>query len=702
MPAETNSNSDSQRNSDSDKPLLDKNAPNLRNSTNSKNYLFPKYIYYILGNEFCERYSYYGLRAVLVLFVIKFLGFSNEFAVDVYHLFIVAASIMSIFGGILADGYLGKYKTILYLSFVYLLGVCLLSLSAINFNIRVQAEVTDLDEKTGTAKTLTDTNMIKSTNALLCFLGLFIISVGTGGIKPCVSSFGADQFHPNDEKNKSLFFSYFYWIINLGSTLSSFFSPFLRTFNCGNILGDGNSCYFLSYFIPCILMLISILLFLFGRKYYVKSQPSGNNILWKCLQTIYYGAIYKIPAESPVQNHWLYGAYGKVENWIIRDTKYLVKVLIMFLPLPIFWASFDQKGSKWILQAVNLNGNLFDGGLYIVPDQVVLLNPFFVLSLVPIFSLIYKFFNQKFGKNTVTTLRKISIGLALTAVSYVFSAMLQEKIDETSTFINQKPEIMTLKVLNMDSAMDHFGLSAGEKQNPMYLDYQENKNLENLLNKPDDDIQYNLKNLEPISSGGKIHTLAIFSPNHTIVYEEFKMKDENGKSNLILLSDAKVKFRFLPADNWDTLTADFDVTNFVAGNYKFNSDQQICLKNGAYSLFVLGLETGKKLTFNPKVEIGTSGAYTITYLKEINQLKITTDINPSTLSILWIVPQFFMITVSEIMVSISGLEFAYNQSPKSLKSVVTSFWLFTHCAGNIFVVLFNHFISKDEIAKSFY
>ena len=92
-------------------------------------------------------------------------------------------------------------------------------------------------------------------------------------------------------------------------------------------------------------------------------------------------------------------------------------------------------------------------------------------------------------------------------------------------------------------------------------------------------------------------------------------------------------------------------------------------------------------------EAGTGAAYTIALPNvgeennEVNKLVITQDINTNDISMLWIIPQFFVITMAEVMISITGLEFAYTQAPVTLKSVLASFWLLTVSVGNFVVII---------------
>src|ERR1700754_771583 len=129
----------------------------------------PPGIPYIVGNEAAERFSFYGMRSILIVFMTSYLMdatgklavMSDHEATGWFHEFVSAVYFLPILGAIISDGFLGKYRTILWLSLVYCLGHLSLALN---------------DTRLGLA------------------LGLLLIAVGAGGIKPCVSAHVGDQF----------------------------------------------------------------------------------------------------------------------------------------------------------------------------------------------------------------------------------------------------------------------------------------------------------------------------------------------------------------------------------------------------------------------------------------------------------------------------------------------------------------------------
>jgi POT family proton-dependent oligopeptide transporter len=198
----------------------------------------PRQIPYIIANEGCERFSFYGMRNILTPFLISsLLLFLPEAqrageAKDVFHTFVIGVYFFPLLGGWLADRYFGKYNTVFWLSLVYCAGhACLAAFE----------------------------DSVKG-----FYVGLFLIALGSGGIKPLVSSFVGDQFDHTNKDRAKVVFDAFYWIINFGSFFASLLMPiFLRDYGAAVAFG-----------IPGILMLIATLVFWSGRKQYVHVPPA--------------------------------------------------------------------------------------------------------------------------------------------------------------------------------------------------------------------------------------------------------------------------------------------------------------------------------------------------------------------------------------------------------------------------------------------
>ena len=401
---------------------------------------FPLYVFFILTLELFERLSFYGFRSILVLYLVYFLEFDESTAIAIYHGFVVTSYFTPIIGSAVADSYWGKYKTAKIMGWVFFIGSMINSVASINFS-----------------------SSSRTYNSIFCLLGLFIMAFGTGGIKPLVSPFGADQFDPDDEKNSSIYFEIFYWVISVGAVISTLITPIIRQTTCGN-LGTENNCYFIAFLVPTIFMLIGLIIFISGNRcgYYKKIAPSGVNVIWESCKCIFFGIFRKVPEDAPKKYdlpekhkdnyYWLYGAYGKVkEDWIIRDIKYLLKFIILLIPLPIFWAAFDQQTSRWTLQAVSMNGYILgqSKNFFLAADQAQIINVAMILVLIPLFNRIYKIIETCCGKLAVTPIKKIVIGMLFAAGAYLVSALVQSKIDIELTPLPEYKDEISLSVLNL-------------------------------------------------------------------------------------------------------------------------------------------------------------------------------------------------------------------------------------------------------------
>jgi POT family proton-dependent oligopeptide transporter len=317
----------------------------------------PPGIPYIVANEAAERYSYYGMRAILVVFMTKYLMgssgeldlMSDEQAKTWFHVFVTAVYAFPILGAILADAFLGKYRTIMALSIVYCLGHLALAVN---------------DSRSGLA------------------IGLGLIAIGSGGIKPCVSAHVGDQFGPSNAVLLPKVFGWFYFSINVGALASILFAePLLHRFGSSVAFG-----------VPGVLMAIATMVFWMGRDKFVHIPPGGVAFI----REVFSG----------------------------EGLAALGKLFLIYAFIAMFWALFDQQGSAWVLQAERMDRR------FIVdwdPSQAQWLNPALVLLFIPLFNrVVYPAFDRFWP---LTPLRKISLGLFLTVPAFLLPAWLEARLD---------------------------------------------------------------------------------------------------------------------------------------------------------------------------------------------------------------------------------------------------------------------------------
>lgn len=212
---------------------------------------------YILANECCERLAYYGMSTNLVHYMKTRLGQVNTVASNNVTNWSGTCYITPLIGAFFADAYLGRFWTIASFMIVYIIGLALLTMAS---------------SVKGLVPTSCDDNGVchpTDAQAAVVFVALYLIALGTGGIKPCVSSFGADQFDENDErekKSKSSFFNWFYFSINIGALVASTVLVYVQT-HVGWGWGFG---------IPAVVMAIAVVSFFVGTPLYRHQKPGGS------------------------------------------------------------------------------------------------------------------------------------------------------------------------------------------------------------------------------------------------------------------------------------------------------------------------------------------------------------------------------------------------------------------------------------------
>ena len=332
----------------------------------------PKGIPYIIGNEAAERFSFYGMKGILVVFMTKYLhiltdnpnlaAMNKAAAIEQYHNFTSWVYLTPILGALLADTLLGKYRTIISLSLVYCLGHLTLAFM-------------------GSGGLTPEAWMMT---------GLALISLGSGGIKPCVSAHVGDQFGESNATWLTKVFGWFYISINVGAFISTILTPWLLEWYGPH----------LAFGIPGILMAIATYVFWLGRKKFIHIQPKGMGFIR--------------------------------ETFSREGLRTMTKLAIIFSFVAVFWALFDQTGSSWVLQAEDLNRNWL--GVHWLPSQIQAINPIMIVIMVPIFAFgIYPVLDKVFP---LTPLRKVSIGLFVMVIGFAMVSVVQQWVDQ-----GQQPSI---------------------------------------------------------------------------------------------------------------------------------------------------------------------------------------------------------------------------------------------------------------------
>jgi POT family proton-dependent oligopeptide transporter len=388
----------------------------------------PRQIPFIIVTEGCERFSFYGMRNILTPFLVSTLLLYLPLderglaAKDVFHTFVIGVYFFPLLGGWIADRFWGKYRTVLWLSMVYVAGHACLALFDHN--------------RTG------------------FYAGLLLIALGSGGIKPLVSAFVGDQFDASNKHRAKLVYDGFYWIINFGSFFASLLMPvFLRD------LGPA-----IAFGIPGALMAVALWVFWRGRKHYVRIPPTppDPHSLLRVARTALlarahgqarpglwiagFGVMAGLIALATVpQLGFVIGAClalgalltfggigtamqlerarGRHPEAAVDGVRGVLRVLVVFALTTPFWSLFDQKASAWVLQGAEMTKPA-----WFHEAQMQALNPLLVLLLIPFNNAVLFPLLRRCGIEP-TALRRMGTGIALAALAWVAAGMLQLALD---------------------------------------------------------------------------------------------------------------------------------------------------------------------------------------------------------------------------------------------------------------------------------
>jgi POT family proton-dependent oligopeptide transporter len=438
---------------------------------------WPKQIKYIVGNEACERFSYYGMRSILAGYITGTvvnhgLGQTKDLATEIIHYFVFVNYFMPLFGAWLSDKIIGRYHTILWVSLFYCAGHGVLACSDYAGGVH---------------------------GKMICLMvGLGLIAFGSGGIKPCVSAFMGDQFKPEQSHLLQKAYGAFYWAINFGSFFAFLVIPWVKD----------HHGYSKAFAVPGILMALATLVFWLGTKHYVRVPPARETrhagffkVFFAALRQgkeytapalLNLAATLGLPALAIVLMSWQAfagdGALMKVLGWaalgciaawyllvfglsVLRKTEMpeafwqkaagthdakeiagarsFNPILFVFALVPVFWSLFDQTNTTWVLQGGKMTPYhlplfwlpTFDGisnwlhGLAPSPYEVVRwsvgaeemqsMNPAIVMVLVPLFTLVIY---PRIGR-LAAPLKRMASGMFLASASYLVVAALQTRIE---------------------------------------------------------------------------------------------------------------------------------------------------------------------------------------------------------------------------------------------------------------------------------
>jgi proton-dependent oligopeptide transporter, POT family len=430
---------------------------------------WPKGVPYIIGNEGAERFSFYGMKAILFVYLTQLLtsqgldgAMAERQATDVVHTFNAAVYALPMIGALIADRWWGKYKTILWLSLAYCAGHACLAAYDEDFSGFV--------------------------------IGLMFIALGAGGIKPCVSAHVGDQFGRGNWSKVERVYQAFYFMVNFGAMFAQLIVPAIKQ----------KFGFSYAFALPGLLMALATVFFWLGRKVFVHvpGRPGGvlgaldvltGILLFMIIAAPMFGSgLVPVYAALPLYAKLLVSLAflalgllsfqlrqriapddgflavllytlrvklsGREQPSLLRENvresdsdltqtwrpalrrfgreaaegaPAVLRIVSVFAMVSVFWALFDQNASSWVAQARDMDRRFSFLGLSfeLLPEQIQATNPALVMLLVPFTGYVLYPGIEKLLRIRMTPLRRMTAGMFLTSLSFVIVALAQQHID---------------------------------------------------------------------------------------------------------------------------------------------------------------------------------------------------------------------------------------------------------------------------------
>ncbi len=376
----------------------------------------PKGLYLLFFTEMWERFSYYGMRAIFVLFMIKELIFSDQRSSEIYGSYTGLVYLTPLLGGYLSDRYLGNRRSIISGGVLMAIGQFLMFLSA------------SMADGQGGGVTM-------------MWAGLTFLIVGNGFFKPNISTM-VGQLYPKGDRRVDSAFTIFYMGINLGA----FFSPLV----CGALAE--NIDYKWGFLAACIGMILGVITFVSLKDKLLVNQEDGHPIglqvkkldgksiamILGSIALIFFLLNFKTLFKSDLDliGYLIYGAMIIVPVVILseksitkeeRSRIWVIFILVFFVIF--FWSAFEQAGASLTIFAERqTDRNLFSWTMPASWFQSV--NPLAIIVLAPVFSWLWGWLSKRHLEPASPL--KMAIGLTLLCLGYVVIAFAVKGVDSTA------------------------------------------------------------------------------------------------------------------------------------------------------------------------------------------------------------------------------------------------------------------------------
>lgn len=389
-------------------------------------------------------------------------------------------------------------------------------------------------------------------------------------------------------------------------------------------------------------------------------------------------------ASDQIKGHWLDTAKIKFGHQLVQDTKILLNVLILYLPIPFYWALNEQTGSRWTLQASRMVGDI---GFYEVkPDQMQIVMQVLLIACIPLFQTVVYPLLAKVGVKQ--PLQKLGLAMFLAATAFVVAGLVELKLHPNYAVLPKLNECQ-LRVYNTLPCGVHYRTDIPGHER--FSIHPLNAYQSTVIIRQSSALHNYQLEVDP----GCPHTLPLeghfqLTAGSAVSYYFNGHNISAFEDNASKATSQRPVLRILVARP-ESLTSDLPLTMFDLNRGYLRYRRRTTDRERysvAPSIFDLRID-GVRVTDNLKLQRGRVTTLLVTpnrngsmYL--FNEVELTP---PNTVHMFWMLPQYALLAMGEAILGVTGMLFAYSEAPDSMKTVLQACWLLTISMGNLIDVV---------------
>ncbi|XP_044978975.1 protein NRT1/ PTR FAMILY 5.10-like [Hordeum vulgare subsp. vulgare] len=367
---------------------------------------------FIIWVEVAERFAYYGISSNLISYLTGPLGESTAAAAAAVNAWSGAASMLPLLGAAVADSWLGRYRTIVASSLLYITGLGMLTLSSMLPSPEGQQCTVSAQGRRECPRS--------SLQTAFFYVSLYLVAIAQSGHKPCVQAFGADQFDvtdPSESSSRGSFFNWWYFGICGSATVTVALMSYVQD----------NVSWGLGFGVPCLIMLLALVVFLLGTRtyrFYGSGHGEGAGAFSRVGR-----AVKAWRKRSPEGGALVQHGDCSEDAVLMEEVRGVARLFPIWATCLLYGVVFAQPPTLFTKQAATLDRRVGSSSLQVPPAALQCFLGVSVVTCIVLYDRVLVPLARRITGvvSGITMLQRIGTGMALALSALVIAALVEMK-----------------------------------------------------------------------------------------------------------------------------------------------------------------------------------------------------------------------------------------------------------------------------------